>query len=56
MSDESMRLLAKRLQPVLSRLAQEPAYAEYVKQHKLSLLDDKLAIYDELLNRGFLTA
>lgn len=49
MSSESTLSEAKQL---LATLASFPQYAAYVRSHQLKLIDERLAVYDEMLVCG----
>ena len=48
--------IIKDAQKLIDELKTFPQYSQYVKEHKLSLIDSRLSVYDELLNRGLITA
>ena len=41
-----------RIQELVNSLASTPQYAQYVREHKLKLIDDRLATIDTLLDLG----
>jgi hypothetical protein len=57
MSDEwraKVQELMAKFQPLVDELKSTPAFAGYVKQHKLSLLDDRFKVIDQMLDQGLL--
>jgi hypothetical protein len=43
-----------KAQKLLDGLKRSPQYTQYVREHKLKILDDRLAVYDTLLDQGLL--
>jgi len=41
-----------KIQELVNTLASLPQYAQYVREHKLKLIDDRLAPIDTLLDLG----
>lgn len=40
------------IQQLVDQLKQMPQYAQYVKQHKLKLIDSQLSVIDAMLDKG----
>ncbi len=49
------KLLAEA-QERINELKQHPIFGEYVKVHKLALIDSRLSVYDNLLSLGLIKA
>ena len=47
---------AERAQALIDELKGFPQYAGYVRDHKLALIDGRLAVFDEMLDAGVLRA
>lgn len=47
--------LLLRAQVLVRKLATFPAMARYVTEHKMALINSELAIYDEMLDKGWIT-
>ena len=53
MSEKSIGITeTAKIQDLVNQLSQVPAYAQYVKTHKLKLIDSRLALIDTLLDLG----
>ncbi|MGC8483904.1 MAG: hypothetical protein ACP5OE_09715 [Thermodesulfobium sp.] len=52
--DEKLKEVITEMQGLLDDLAKDSTYYNYIKEHKLELIDDKLFIADIMLDAGLL--
>jgi len=50
----SLAKIGHDLQDLVDQLKAQPAYTQYVKQHKLRLLDSRFEPIDQMLDEGLL--